>query len=135
MDNHLSHGEYQAVTQNHSERSEILEDLGSKTVLCKLTDIDDPGSKGFRVGRRERFFVVRRGSQVYGYINLCPHQGTTLDWRPDAFLTVEKDYILCATHGAFFEIHNGICVAGPCLGRSLTPTNVHIKDENIMLYS
>ena len=112
-----------------------LEDLGSKTVLCKVSDIRDPGSKGFRVGIRERLFVVRRGGQVYGYINLCPHQGTSLDWKPDEFLTVEKDYILCATHGAFFEIHNGMCVAGPCLGRSLAPTGVHIKDGNIMLNS
>tara|TARA_Y100000588_G_scaffold349515_1_gene399937 strand:+ start:553 stop:924 length:372 start_codon:yes stop_codon:yes gene_type:complete len=123
------------VTQNHSENSEILEDLGNQTVLCKLSDIEDPGSKGFRVGRRERLFVIRRGREVYGYINLCPHQGTTLDWRPGKFLTVDKDYILCATHGAFFEIHNGICVAGPCLGRSLAPTKVHVKDGNIMLNS
>ena len=123
------------MTQNHSENSEILEDLGNQTVLCKLSDIEDPGGKGFRVGRRERLFVIRRGRQVYGYINLCPHQGTTLDWKPDEFLTVEKDYILCATHGAFFEIHNGICVAGPCLGRSLAPTKVHVKDGNIMLNS
>ncbi len=113
----------------------ILEDLGSDTVLCNLSDIEDPGSRGFRVGRRERLFIVRRGNEVFGYINLCPHQGTTLDWNPDTFLTIEKDYILCATHGAFFEIHNGMCVAGPCIGRSLAPVEIKIKDGQIMLGS
>ena len=123
------------MTQNELENPEILEDLGTDTVLCALLDIETPGSKGFRVGRRERLFVVRQDDEVFAYMNLCPHQGTTLDWKPDAFLTVEKDYILCATHGAFFEIKNGLCVAGPCLGRSLAPTEVRIEDGNIVLGS
>ena len=82
------------MTQNEMEKPEIIEDLGTDTVLCAVTDIEDPGSKGFRVGRRERLFVVRKGEEIFAYMNLCPHQGTTLDWKPDAFLTVELDYIL-----------------------------------------
>lgn len=123
------------MTQNEMENPEIIEDLGTDTVLCAVADIEDPGSKGFRVGRRERLFVVRQGDDIFAYMNLCPHQGTTLDWKPDAFLTVEKDYILCATHGAFFEIENGMCVAGPCLGRSLAPIKIRVEDGNIMLDS
>jgi len=69
------------------EEAPPLVDRGSDTVLCALDDLADPGSKGFRVGRRERMFVVRKDGQVYGYMNLCPHQGTTLDWKIDAFLT------------------------------------------------
>ncbi len=62
-------------------------------------------------------------------------KGNTLDWKPDAFLTVEQDYILCATHGAFFEIEDGMCVAGPCLGRSLAPIKIRVEDGNILLDS
>tara|TARA_Y100001936_G_scaffold204926_1_gene208656 strand:+ start:29391 stop:29762 length:372 start_codon:yes stop_codon:yes gene_type:complete len=123
------------VTQNEMEKPEIIEDLGRDTVLCALSDIEDPGSKGFRVGRRERLFVVRKGDDVFAYMNLCPHQGVTLDWKPDAFLTSEAEYILCAVHGALFEIEDGMCVYGPCLGRSLAPIEVRIEDGNIMLDS
>tara|TARA_B100000530_G_scaffold305795_1_gene229467 strand:- start:1 stop:387 length:387 start_codon:yes stop_codon:yes gene_type:complete len=121
------------MTQNELENPEILEDLGKDTVLCALLDIENPGSKGFRVGRREKLFVVRKDDAVFAYMNLCPHQGTTLDWKPDAFLTIEKDFILCATHGAFFEIENGLCVAGPCLGRSLAPIDIRVEDGKIFL--
>ena len=117
------------------EEAPPLEDKGTDTILCALTDIEDPGGKGIRVGRRERMFVIRQGDAVFGYMNLCPHQGTTLDWKPDAFLTVELDYILCATHGAFFKIEDGMCVAGPCLGRSLAPIKVRVEDGNILLDS
>tara|TARA_B100000029_G_scaffold471771_1_gene511718 strand:+ start:615 stop:971 length:357 start_codon:yes stop_codon:yes gene_type:complete len=115
------------------EEAPPLEDKGTETVLCALTDIEDPGGKGIRVGRRERMFVIRQGDQVFGYMNLCPHQGTTLDWKPDAFLTVEKDYIMCATHGALFEKETGVCVWGPCQGRMLAPIKVRLEDGLVML--
>ena len=115
------------------EEPPILADKGRDTVLCALDDIEDPGGKGFRVGRRERLFVIRDGDQVYGYMNLCPHQGTPLDWKPDAFLTVEKDYILCATHGAIFEKDTGVCVWGPCQGRRLGPVKIRVQDGTVML--
>ena len=115
------------------EEAPTLEDNGRETVLCALTDIENPGGKGIRVGRRERMFVIRDGDAVYSYINLCPHQGTTLDWKPDAFLTVEKDYILCATHGAIFEKNTGNCVWGPCQGRWLAPIKIRLEGGNVML--
>ena len=111
----------------------IVSDQGRETMLCALADIENPGGKGIRVGRRERMFVIRDGEAVYGYMNLCPHQGTTLDWKPDAFLTVEKDYILCATHGAIFEKDTGICTWGPCQGRRLAPIKIRLEAGNVML--
>lgn len=110
-----------------------IEDKGAGTVLCALADLADPDSRGFRVGRRPRLFIVRQGDEVFGYINLCPHQGTPLDWKPDAFLTVEEDYILCATHGALFEIKDGMCVWGPCQGRKLAPVPLTVEDGMVTL--
>ena len=115
------------------EEAPIFEDKGANTVLCSLNEMEDPGSKGFRVGRREPMFIIREDKNVFGYVNLCPHQGTTLDWKPDAFLTVEKDYILCATHGAIFKIDSGVCVWGPCKGRRLAAVNLRIEDGNVFL--
>lgn len=115
------------------EETPVIEDQGTDTLLCALDDLEDPGSREFRVGRRERMFVVRKDNAVHAFMNLCPHQGTVLDWKPHTFLTVEKDYIICATHGALFEIGDGSCVYGPCLGRSLAPIKIRIDDGNIYL--
>ncbi|MBI3454040.1 MAG: Rieske (2Fe-2S) protein [Rhodospirillales bacterium] len=109
-------------------------------VLCRVDEIADPGAKGFTLDdpagdplRRREIFVVRRGSHVYAYINSCPHVGTPLDWRPDQFLSPDRDLIQCATHGARFEIASGYCVAGPCKGKSLTPVAVTVEGGAVII--
>lgn len=47
--------------------------------LCLLSDIPDPGAKGFAVthgGQRVKVFVVRRDGEVFGYVDSCPHLGS-----------------------------------------------------------
>lgn len=106
---------------------------GGGTVLCRLDDIADPGGKGFSSPRHGRFFVVRRGAEVFGYVNSCPHQGTPLDWKPDVFLTYDKGLIQCSTHWARFGIGDGVCVAGPCLGKRLEPVAVRVENGRVVL--
>ena len=92
------------------------------TRLCDLAEIADPGAKGFRFRLEELLFagfVVRRGDDVRGYIDRCPHAGTPLALMGDRFLTREGGLILCSSHGALFRIDDGLCVAGPCAGRTL----------------
>lgn len=96
------------------------------SVLCALSDIADPGGKGFVLADGRRIFVIRRGASVYGYVNSCPHQGVPLDWRPDVFLSVDRSVIQCATHGAQFRIEDGECLAGPCLGSALRAVPVAV---------
>ena len=102
--------------------------------LCRLEEIDDPGARGFTRPQEPReIFVVRRGGAVHGYVNSCPHIGTPLEFRPDQFLTRERDEILCSTHGARFEISTGRCTAGPCHGRSLQAVAVGIVNGWVIL--
>jgi nitrite reductase/ring-hydroxylating ferredoxin subunit len=102
--------------------------------LCRLDEIDDPGSKGFEeIAGEKPFFIVRRGDEVFAYRNSCPHYGAPLDWRPDAFLSYEKDLILCSMHSALFNIDDGVCVDGPCPGQALEPLDVEILDGGIFL--
>ena len=105
-------------------------------MLCRFDDLGDRDGKGFSFGGgRERFemFVVRRDDRVFGYVNICPHARTPLDWTPDQFLTRDKTRLLCATHGAQFRIEDGFCVAGPCPGASLTSVPVAIEDGNVIV--
>ncbi len=104
--------------------------------LCRVDDIEDPGAKGFSlpdIGGEREIFVVRTGERVNAYVNSCPHIGTPLEFRPDQFLTRDRNEILCSTHGARFEIATGHCVAGPCRGQSLRRVPVKVVDGRIWL--
>lgn len=106
------------------------------TVLCALSDLEDPGSRGFTVEAQDGtfdIFVVRVGENIYGYINVCPHAGTPLDWKPHQFLAPDRQTIQCATHGARFEIATGKCIFGPCKGAALRALKLHTKDDKIVL--
>ena len=102
--------------------------------LGLLDDIDDPGSIEFRIGSGDwpfRGFVVKRGNRVFAYQNVCPHAGHPLNWKPDSFLVPDGAAIICASHGAVFDIETGACVAGPCPGRHLQPVPAEIRDGRI----
>jgi len=106
------------------------------TPLCPLDAIRAPGARGFLFGDgTERFdmFVVRRGGQVFAYVNECPHAFTPLETWPDKFLTLAEDEILCSTHGALFRIEDGLCTSGPCTGKALIPIPVTVKDGMILI--
>ena len=106
----------------------------SRRVLCRLAEIPDPGSRGFDFREGDALhsvFVVRAGAMLRAYENACPHTSGPLDWVPDQFLTREKDMILCATHGALFRIEDGHCLAGPCIGESLTPLPVSVEGDTV----
>lgn len=41
---------------------------------------------------------------------------------------------MCSVHGAIFEIGTGLCVGGPCPGRSLTTLRVEIREGRVVVY-
>lgn len=105
-------------------------------ILCRFDELAENASRGFELvgpSGPEHIFVVRRDGRVYGYRNVCPHRGTNLDWLPDQFLDPDRRYIQCATHDARFQVEDGFCVAGPCIGRSLTPVAVAVEGEHVVL--
>ena len=106
-----------------------MEELDLARVICPLHELADPGAKGFTMGEGDwplRGFVVRRGGNVHAYVNHCPHAGFPLNWNPDAFLAPDAPLILCAMHGALFEIETGLCLSGPCDGLRLRALAVRV---------
>jgi len=106
--------------------------MGDAIALCRLDELDDPGSRGFEV-QGQRLFAVRQGQQVYVYRNNCPHRGIPLEWVPHQFLDRSGRLIQCASHGALFLPESGECVAGPCSGASLTLVPCHLADGQLWL--
>jgi nitrite reductase/ring-hydroxylating ferredoxin subunit len=102
--------------------------------LCSLAEIADPGAKGFRFRQDQALFagvVVRRGPLLAGYVDTCPHAGWPLAALDERFLTRGGEHILCSGHGALFDLADGACVTGPCLGQRLTPWPVVLRGAEV----
>lgn len=108
------------------------------TELCKLDEIDPSAGKEIFLGDTDdgwpfRMFLVRRGTDVRGYVNSCPHQHIPLNFFPDRFMSQDHELIQCANHGALFELDDGECVAGPCVGESLQPVPLTVREGDGMV--
>lgn len=104
--------------------------------ICMVTDITDGAAKAYPHPSQSQdrdIIVVRRGLNVYGYINRCPHAGTDLNWQEDQFMTDDQAYLMCFTHGALFEPETGSCVAGPCAGGRLTEVKLDVENGKVFV--
>ena len=99
--------------------------------LCHLSELPDGGARGFDPQRsgQDSVLVLRRGSQLRAYVDACPHHGTPMAWRKDAYLNAAGDRIVCAAHGALFDPDTGACTLGPCLGQALTPLALQVDAD------
>lgn len=90
----------------------------------------------FRIGRgagAREGFVIRHRGELHAYRNECRHVPMTMDWVENRFLSRDKCWIQCATHGALYEIATGACVAGPPAGHSLHSLSVEVVDGRILV--
>jgi nitrite reductase/ring-hydroxylating ferredoxin subunit len=84
-------------------------------------------------GDAESLILYRDGDAVRGWLNICPHAGRRLDWAPGQFLKSKDGLLVCAAHGASFELGHGECVAGPCRGEALRAIAVAVRDGSVWL--
>lgn len=106
------------------------------SVICRVDDIADRSGRGYTVTRdgiETDIMIVRLGRIIRAYVNVCPHLGVNLDWQPDYFFDFERRHILCGVHGALFRVADGVCVHGPCLGRSLEAVPIEVCDGEVRL--
>ena len=111
-------------------------EIDLERVICALHELDDPGARGFTIGRGNwplRGFVVRRGVELRAYLNHCPHAGHALNLRPHVFLAPDAPLIQCSSHGALFEMETGLCLAGPCTGARLRPIELRINQGYVLV--
>ncbi len=100
--------------------------------VLNIDELAEGTAKGLEVNNLY-FFAVKKDDQVYLYWNRCPHLGTPLEWEEDRFLDADGALIQCSTHGALFQIEDGLCLLGPCRGKSLQPIPHHLDNGLIMV--
>lgn len=108
--------------------------MNSPQSLCSVDDIADGAAIAVvaqRHGETLDILLLRRGDRVHAYHNVCPHAGRRLDYAPGMFL-VRGDRLICAAHGATFDVTSGRCVGGPG-GGALRSIVVNIRDNRVWL--
>ncbi|GAB2523790.1 Rieske (2Fe-2S) protein [Lysobacter humi (ex Lee et al. 2017)] len=84
-----------------------------------LQDRQPVESEALVDGGRESVILVQVDGTRRAWLNVCPHAGRRLDYAPGKFLLSRDGLLVCAAHGASFDMATGVCVAGPCKGASL----------------
>ena len=106
--------------------------------LCASTELIERGDAHVFdvVHFREpaRAFVLRFDGRLVAYLNRCLHVPTEMDWQYGQFLDGDKEYILCATHGATYEPLTGRCAGGPCGRGKLTAMDVEEREGQVYWY-
>jgi nitrite reductase/ring-hydroxylating ferredoxin subunit len=107
---------------------------GAEVPLCAIPDggaraIGQPQPDG----STRSVILLRRGAQVWAYVNRCPHFSVQLDFEPGEFATYEAQIVMCAHHSAMFRYDDGLCVEGPCAGHRLDPVEVRVVEGVVSL--
>ncbi|WP_341992706.1 Rieske 2Fe-2S domain-containing protein [Azorhizobium sp. AG788] len=111
-------------------------------VICRTDEIWPGEAKAFSLSRRTAegevrpfpIVITRVGARnFYGYVNVCPHEHSWLNFNAGTFLTADGKALQCGRHGAQFDIASGLCVAGKCAGQSLTPLALAVIAGDVCL--
>lgn len=76
------------------------------------------------------FAVCWKGG-LRAYVNACRHQAQPLDFGDGHFFDEAYDALVCCHHGARYAPDTGVCVAGPCAGKRLTPLALEIREGGL----
>lgn len=102
--------------------------------LTRLGELEDGAITSINAeidGEMESIILRRRGGSMQAWLNICPHAGRRLDYAPGRFL-LSDGLLVCAAHGASFELEQGECVGGPCRGASLRAVAVRIDADGAL---
>jgi len=103
--------------------------------LCKIADIGENGKEVcVKTGSGAEYIMLFRfKGAVRAFFNICPHQGMPLNCSTDRFMFTGDGFLMCAHHGARFELDTGKCVGGACRGASLKTANVKFDADSVWL--
>ena len=108
--------------------------IAAGTILARVTDIANPGAIVVKIDASDFWgaaLVTRSGDVIAAFHNRCPHAGYPLQHEDGCVRVHEGRYIVCAAHGASYELKNGACAGGPCNGEALRRIAVVVRDGEI----
>lgn len=106
-------------------------------VVARRGEVPEGSTKKFVLdcdGREIEGFVVNHGGAYHAFVNQCRHVPMTMDWVENRFLTEDRCFVQCATHGALFEPATGLCVEGPPAGKSLYRIPLEWRNDELVAH-
>ena len=106
--------------------------------VCRASAVAPGCSKKFMLpvrGAEEEFFVINFSGQYHAYVNRCRHVPIAMDWIENQFFSEQSRYLMCQTHGAYFEPSSGECIAGPPSACGKFLYRVPIEIEKGVIYA
>jgi nitrite reductase/ring-hydroxylating ferredoxin subunit len=110
---------------------------GNSIAVARVGELAPGQTKKFLLqvdGREEECFVVNHQGELYAYVNRCCHVPMTMDWVDNQFMTEDKEFIQCATHGACYQPETGECVSGPPFGEFLIRVPIVIEGDEVRAF-
>jgi nitrite reductase/ring-hydroxylating ferredoxin subunit len=107
----------------------------TSVIVARLGEIRPGHTKKFFLqidGSEEECFIVNHGGTLYAYVNRCCHVPMTMDWIDNQFMTEDRQFILCATHGACYLPDTGECVSGPPCGKVLIHVPLTVSGDDVI---
>ena len=104
-------------------------------IVLRRGELADGETKKFWLqcdGREVEAFVVVHQGEHHAFVNQCRHVPMTMDWIENQFLTEDKCFVQCATHGALFEPTTGLCVEGPPAGKALIRVPLEWRGDELV---
>lgn len=123
-----------STSLNDTPGNEPADSASPTKALLPLARIADGGfaeCEALIDGAEESLVLFREGNEVRAWLNICPHAGRRLDWAPGQFLKSKEGLLVCAAHGAGFELRGGECLSGPCRGQSLRAVPVRVHEGRV----
>lgn len=84
-------------------------------------------------GEEKSGFVVKHQGELFAYLNECRHIPLSLDWVDNSFLSRDRCHIVCATHGALYDIRTGRCLDGPPVGENLLKLEIESSGDAVLV--
>ena len=104
--------------------------------LCALSDLEATGAYGIEhEDAHYGTIIVRFEETARAYVNRCPHIGTPLNLFAHNFLDETGKQLVCVTHGARFNVSDGVCTQGPCVGEKLRVVEIDVEGADVFLRS
>ena len=107
------------------------------TIILERGELEEGQTKKFWLrcdGREVECFVVHHRGEHHAFVNQCRHVPMTMDWVENQFLTADKCFVQCATHGALFEPATGLCVEGPPAGKALIRVPLEWRADELVAF-
>lgn len=80
-------------------------------------------------GYRGGIILIKYEEEIKAYENNCPHQDVPLNEAYKIDVNPFDKTMKCSVHDAYFQVEDGYCIEGPCMGDELPPISIRVEEN------